>query len=159
MGKENIKAIYCHPAFLTSMQNESGSVMADSLQPHGLSMEFSSQNTGVGSLSLLQGIFLTQELNPGLLHSRQISLPAELQGKPLSEKNQQTWRHVNWDYHNVRTRKKRMKENEQFQRPSGCDQGYQCWQVGPERKRQRGRWLILCLWLGHSTQKFSQISL
>ena len=30
------------------------------------------QNTGVGSLSLLQGIFLTQELNWGLLHCRQI---------------------------------------------------------------------------------------
>ena len=30
------------------------------------------QNTGVGSLSLLQGIFLTQRSNPGLLHSRQI---------------------------------------------------------------------------------------
>ena len=31
-----------------------------------------SQNTGVGSLSLLQGIFPTQGLNPGLLHCRQI---------------------------------------------------------------------------------------
>ena len=30
------------------------------------------QNTGVGSLSLLQGIFPTQGLNPGLLHFRQI---------------------------------------------------------------------------------------
>ena len=30
------------------------------------------QNTGVGSLSLLQGVFLTQGLNPGLLHCRQI---------------------------------------------------------------------------------------
>ena len=30
------------------------------------------QNTGVGSLSLLQWIFPTQELNQGLLHCRQI---------------------------------------------------------------------------------------
>ena len=30
------------------------------------------KNTGVGSLSLLQGIFPTQELNWGLLHCRQI---------------------------------------------------------------------------------------
>ena len=30
------------------------------------------KNTGVGSHSLLQGLFLTQELNPGLLHCRQI---------------------------------------------------------------------------------------
>ena len=32
------------------------------------STEFFSQNTGVGSLFLLQGIFPTQGLNPGLLH-------------------------------------------------------------------------------------------
>ena len=30
------------------------------------------KNTGAGSLSLFQGIFLTQELNQGLLHCRQI---------------------------------------------------------------------------------------
>ena len=35
-------------------------------------MEFPSQNTGVGCHFLLQGIFLTQGLNPGLLHCRQI---------------------------------------------------------------------------------------
>ena len=31
------------------------------------------KNSGVGSLSLLQGIFLTWELNLGLLHGRQMS--------------------------------------------------------------------------------------
>ena len=36
------------------------------------STEFFSQNTGVGSLFLLQGIFPTQGLNPGLLHCRRI---------------------------------------------------------------------------------------
>ena len=41
-----------------------------------LSMEFSRQENGVGSHSLLQGIFLTQGLNSGLLHCRQ-SLPSE----------------------------------------------------------------------------------
>ena len=35
-------------------------------------MEFSSQTTGVGSLSLLQGIFPTLGSNPGLLHCRRI---------------------------------------------------------------------------------------
>ena len=39
-----------------------------------------SQNTGVGSLSLLQGIFPTQGSNPGLPWAD--SLPAEPQGKP-----------------------------------------------------------------------------
>ena len=36
------------------------------------SMEFPDQTTGVGSLSILQGIFPTQELNPGLLNCRWI---------------------------------------------------------------------------------------
>ena len=40
------------------------------------------QNTGVGGLSLLQGIFLTQGSNPGLLHCKADALPAEPQGKP-----------------------------------------------------------------------------
>ena len=52
----------------------SHSVMFNSLQPHGLYSPGNSpgQNTGVGSLSLLQGIFPTQGSNPGLLHCRRI---------------------------------------------------------------------------------------
>ena len=41
------------------------------------------QKTGVGNLSFLQGIFPTQESNPGLpLALQEGSLPAEPQGKP-----------------------------------------------------------------------------
>jgi len=40
------------------------------------------QNTGVGGLSLLQGIFLTQELNRGFLHCRQILYQLNYQGSP-----------------------------------------------------------------------------
>ena len=40
------------------------------------------QNTGVGSLSLLQGIFPTQGSNPGLPAWQTESLPAEPPGKP-----------------------------------------------------------------------------
>ena len=40
------------------------------------------QNTGVGSLSLLQGIFPTQELNPGLLHCRRILYQLSHKGSP-----------------------------------------------------------------------------
>ena len=48
--------------------SESHSVVSDSLWPHGLYSAWNSpgQNTGVGSLSLLQGIFPTQGSNPGL---------------------------------------------------------------------------------------------
>ena len=38
------------------------------------------KNTGVGSLSLLQGIFPTQESNQGLLHCRQILYQLSYQG-------------------------------------------------------------------------------
>ena len=41
------------------------------------------QNTGVGSLSLLQGIFPTQEMNPGILHCRQIHYQLS-QGEQIS---------------------------------------------------------------------------
>ena len=65
-------------------ESESRPVMSNFLRPHGLYSPWNSpsQNTGVGSLSLLQGIFPTQGSNPGLSHYRQIFLPAEPQGKP-----------------------------------------------------------------------------
>ena len=55
-------------------ESESHSVVSDSLRPHRLCSPRNSpgQNTGVGSLSLLWGIFPTQGLNPGLPHCRQI---------------------------------------------------------------------------------------
>ena len=40
------------------------------------------KNTEVGSLFLLQGIFPTQELNPGLPHCRQIIYQLSHQGSP-----------------------------------------------------------------------------
>ena len=54
-------------------------LQADSLpaEPQG-----KPENTGVGSLSLLQHIFLTQDLNRGLLHCKQILLSIELLRKP-----------------------------------------------------------------------------
>ena len=54
--------------------SESHPVMSDSLQPHGLYSPWNSpgQNAGVGSHSLLQGIFAIQGLNPDLPHCRQI---------------------------------------------------------------------------------------
>ena len=55
-----------------------------SLRPHGLYSPWNSpgQNTGVGSCSLLQGIFLIQGSKPGLLHCRQILYQLSHQGSP-----------------------------------------------------------------------------
>ena len=58
--------------------------MSDSLQPCELYSPWNSpgQHTGVGSLSLLQGIFPTQGLNPGLLHCRRILYQLSHKGSP-----------------------------------------------------------------------------
>ena len=65
--------------------SESCSVVSDSLQTHELYSPWNSpgQNTGVGSLSLLQGVFPTRGLNPGLSHYRPILLSVQLQRRPL----------------------------------------------------------------------------
>ena len=65
-------------------KRESHSVLSDSLQPHGLYSPWNSlgQNTGVDSLSLLQGIFPTQGWNPGLPLCRQVLYQLSHQGSP-----------------------------------------------------------------------------
>ena len=65
-------------------KSESLSVVSDSLRPYGLHSSWNSpgQNTGVGSISLLQGIFPIQGSNPGLLNCRQILYQLSHQGSP-----------------------------------------------------------------------------
>ena len=62
--------------------------MSNILQPHVLYSPWNSpgQNTGVGSLSLLQGFFPTQGLNRGLLHFRQILYQLNYQGSLSKER-------------------------------------------------------------------------
>ena len=67
------------------------SVMSDSLWPHGLQLtrllcpwNSPVKNTGVGSHSLLQRLFLTQGSNPVLLHCRQILYHLSHQGSPFT---------------------------------------------------------------------------
>ena len=59
------------------------------LQPHGLEparllcpWDSPGKNTAVGCHFLLQGIFLTQGSNPGLLHCRQILYQLSYEGIP-----------------------------------------------------------------------------
>ena len=91
----NVKLIQNHPEYCLTMYVgipwpsyvyvcDSRSVVSNSLQPHGLYSPWNSlgQNTGVGSLSLLQGIFTTLESNPGLLHCRQILSQLSHKGSP-----------------------------------------------------------------------------
>ena len=59
-------------------------VKVATLQPHGLHSPWNSpgQNSGVDSLSLLQGIFPTQGSNPGLRHCRRILYQLSHKGSP-----------------------------------------------------------------------------
>ena len=59
------------------------------LQPHGLYSPWNSpgQNTGVGGVFLLQGIFPVQGSNPGLPHCRWILYQLSYQRSPVQE----TW--------------------------------------------------------------------
>ena len=72
-------------------KRESHSVLSDSLQPHGLYSPWNSpgQTTGVGSLSLLHGIFPTQELNPGLPCCRRILYQLSHEGSPCFQSSQE----------------------------------------------------------------------
>ena len=68
-------------------ESVSYSVMFNSLRPPWtvayqalLCVEFFRQESGVGNHCLLQGIFLAQQLKPGLLHCRQILYHLSHQG-------------------------------------------------------------------------------
>ena len=70
--------------FYALSESESHSVVSDSLRPRGLYSPWNSpgQNTGVDSLSLLQGVFPIQGLNSGLPLCRWILYQLSHQGSP-----------------------------------------------------------------------------
>ena len=89
----------CDPQGLYSAWNSSGqntgvgSISNPGIEPRSPTLQADSlpaepqgkpQNTGVRSLSLLQGIFPTQESNQGLLRLQADSLPTELSGLALN---------------------------------------------------------------------------
>ena len=98
-------AINCF--FVFKNESESHSVMSDSLPPHGLCSPWNSpgQNTGVGSLFLLQGIFLTKGSKPGLPLCRQILYQLSHKGStrilewaayPLTQELYRSLPHCSW---------------------------------------------------------------
>ena len=86
MSKENLEQ------WLFTSESKGRSVISDSLWHHGLCSPWNSpgQNTGVGSISLLQGIFQTQGSNPGLLHCRWILYQLNHKGSQLIQ-NKNHW--------------------------------------------------------------------
>ena len=101
------KVIHLHKQFkrigiennrYSTSESESDSVVSNSLQPHRLYSPWNSpgQNTGVGSHSLLQGIFPTQGSNPGLLHCRRILYHLSYQGGPSHGQKQVLNYRISW---------------------------------------------------------------
>ena len=81
------KGIWVLPRLCESVSH---SFVSNSLQAHGLystrllcPWASPGKNIGVGFHSLLQGIFSTQGLNPGLLHCRQTLYSLSHQGSPM----------------------------------------------------------------------------
>ena len=79
----------CYAIQSEKSESENHSVVSDSFPPHGLQptrllcpWNSPGQNTGVGNLSLLQGIFPTQGSNLGFLHCRQIIYQLSHKGSP-----------------------------------------------------------------------------
>ena len=74
----------CYGTPLYACVRQSQSVVSDAVIPWPIHSLWNSlcKNTGVGSLSLLQGIFPTQGLNPGLLHCRRILYQLSHKGSP-----------------------------------------------------------------------------
>ena len=92
MGRQlyfHSKSLLKHFALMSEnkSESESYSVVSDSLRPHGLyripyTWNSPGQNTGVGSLSLLQGIFPTQGSNLGLPRCGRILYQLSHTGSP-----------------------------------------------------------------------------
>ena len=79
-GKPRIKYVLCCASLPSHVQLFVTPQTAAHQAP--LSMDSPGKNTGVGCHALLQGIFLTQELNWGLPHYRRILYQLNYQGSP-----------------------------------------------------------------------------
>ena len=75
-----------HQIYANESESESHSVVSDFLRLYS-PWNSLGQNTGVGSLSLLQGIFPTQGSNPSLLHCRQILYQLSQKGSLIYAKH------------------------------------------------------------------------
>ena len=67
---------------ITLLACEMSAIESCSVVSNTLGENSPGKNTGMGSLSFIQGIFQIQELNQGLLHCRQILYQLSYQGSP-----------------------------------------------------------------------------
>ena len=79
-----LRIVFLKAHFYNESESESRSALSHSLPPHGLHSpwNYPGQNTGGGSLSLLQRIFPTQGLKQGLPYCRRILYQLSYEGSP-----------------------------------------------------------------------------
>ena len=118
----------------------SRSVVSGSLWSHGLQptrilspWDFPGKNTGVGCHFLLQGIFLTQGLNPGLPHCRQMlyrETPLDSHKSRLYKKNCMPGKVLSWLL------------QQSIAQQSLLELGYLCWELllPPQEQWVSPRW-------------------
>ena len=87
LGREKANEVSWNLNFISLRVCVSRSAVSDCLQPARLLRPWRStgKNNGVNCYSFLKGLFLTQGLNPGLLHCRQILYYMSHKGSPLLE--------------------------------------------------------------------------
>ena len=106
LNELSLQWLLLYPNLLKRSESESSSVISNSLGSHRLYSPWNSpgQNTGVGSLSLLQGIFPTQGSNPGLPHCGRIIYQLSHRGNPrilervaYSFSSRSSWPKISWN--------------------------------------------------------------
>ena len=111
------------------------------------------QNTGVGGLSLLKGIFPTQGFNPGLLHCRQILYYLSHKGNPrivewvaYKAVSEHELVHCNVEQHTCRKLLKdwviRWRIEQECHRQTSRGNNSETWDVSPLAKRRPSQELI-----------------
>ena len=84
LGASDAERFILTPHVKVEVAHSSDSLRPRAPWPPGSSVwDSPGQNTGVGGQALLQGVFLTQGWNPGLLHCRRILYRRSHQGRPL----------------------------------------------------------------------------
>ena len=116
------------------------------LWPPGLYSPWNSpgQNTGVGSLSLLQGMVPTQGLNPGLLHCRQILYQLSYKGSPI-EREEHCYSFIS---HWSSPSQVNMMVHGRWSLPEGPAE--------PLTRSQPRRWHCCCLWKHLETRQYER---
>ena len=130
---------HCHVLLQGNLPDPGIEPKSPALQADSLPSESpgNPKNTWVGNLSLLQGIFPTQESNWGLLHCRQILYQLSYQGSPPWARGRANWG-LGWEGQVKSTANLLLWQGDMFTRPRVCGEescASHGWSSGGQRRR------------------------